>query len=179
LSIFSGIYLPISEKQMRDERFIAEHRGGPLSLYRHRLLAAWAADCAERVLPLFSVQHPQDHRPWQAIAAARAWSRGEITVGAARAASVAAHVAARDVEEGAARFAARSSGHAVATAHMADHAPGCAVYAIKAVKAATDSQNQDIAVEQELTWQLERLPIEIRELVVSTLEEKFARFLEL
>ena len=36
-----------------------------------RLLALWAADCAEHGLPLFEQMHPQDNRPRQAIEAAR------------------------------------------------------------------------------------------------------------
>lgn len=159
---------------MRDERYIAVHRGGPLTLERHRLLAAWAADCAERVLPLFAEQYPNDSRPQQAIALARAWSRGEITVGEARAASVASHAAARDAGEGPARFVARTAGHAVATAHMADHAPGAAVYAIQAIKAATAKNHIAAAVAQEHRWQKAHLPAEIRELVLSTFAEKFA-----
>lgn len=159
---------------MRDQRFIAVHRGGPLNLHRHRLLAAWAADCAEHVLSLFSNQYPADARPEQAIAAARAWSRGEITVGAARAASVAAHAAAREAAVAAACAVARAAGHAVATAHMADHAPGAAIYALKAVKAAADEQSEATAVAQERRWQEERLPAEIRELVVSTFARKYA-----
>jgi hypothetical protein len=35
---------------MRDIRFKAMHRCGSLDRYRHRLLAAWAANCAEHVL---------------------------------------------------------------------------------------------------------------------------------
>lgn len=159
---------------MRDERYIAVHRGGPLSLERHRLLAAWAADCAERVLPLFAEQNPNDDRPRQAIEMARAWSRGEITVGEARAVSVASHTAAREVDEGAARFAARAAGHVVATAHMADHAPGGAVYALKAIRSATVPEQADAAVAQEHRWQKEHLPDEIRELVLSTFTGKFA-----
>ncbi|MEZ0372268.1 MAG: putative immunity protein [Candidatus Sericytochromatia bacterium] len=172
---------------MRDGRFIAVHRGGPLSLQRHRLLAAWAAECAEHVLPLFSEQQPEDQRPARAIAAARAWSRGEISVGEARAASVAAHAAARDVAKdaangmakdmakGAAKYVARAAGHAVATAHMADHAPGAAYYAIKAITAATDGQAREAALEQERSWQKAILPEEIRELILSTFAQKFAR----
>ncbi|MEZ0373304.1 MAG: putative immunity protein [Candidatus Sericytochromatia bacterium] len=164
---------------MRDERFIAVHRGGPLSLERHRLLAAWAADCAEHVLALFSEQQPADQRPAKAIAAARAWSRGEISVGEARAASVAAHTAARDAAKDAvkdaAQYVARAAGHAVATAHMADHAPGAALYAIKAITAATNGQAREEALEQERRWQKAILPEEIRELILSTFAQKFAR----
>lgn len=159
---------------MRDTRFIAVHRGGPLSLAKHRQLAQWAADCGEHVLSLFSTQYPQDKRPALAIEAARAWSRGEITVGAARTAAVEAHAAARAVDEGAARFVARAAGHAVATAHMADHALGAAMYALKAVKAAADKQNEDAVVSQEHNWQVEQLPDEIRELVLSTFKQKYA-----
>lgn len=159
---------------MRDERFIAVHRGGPLTLQRQRLLALWAADCAEHVLPLFCEHYPADQRPEQAIGAARAWARGEITVGVARAASVAAHAAARAAAAGAAQFVARASGHAVATAHMADHAPGAAFYALKAIKAATPPPNVATALAQEHNWQIEHLPAEVRELIVSTFAQKFA-----
>jgi hypothetical protein len=38
---------------MRDRRFVAVHRGGSLDFASHRLLAAWAASCAERLLALF------------------------------------------------------------------------------------------------------------------------------
>jgi hypothetical protein len=98
---------------------------------RHAL-ALRAAEAAERVLPLFSAARPDDPRPAEAIAAARAWVRGEISVGQARAAALAAHAAAREVEEGPARFAARAAGHAAATAHMAGHATHAEAYARKA-----------------------------------------------
>jgi hypothetical protein len=60
----------------------------------HESLALWAADCAEHVLPYFEEKCPKDARPRRAIEAARAWARGEIRVGEARAAAVATHAAA-------------------------------------------------------------------------------------
>jgi len=57
----------------------------------HRALALWAADCAERVLPRFEGKCPEDDRPRGAIEAGRAWARGEIAMGEARAAAFAAH----------------------------------------------------------------------------------------
>ena len=68
---------------MRDRRFVAVHRGGPLDVARHRLLAAWAADCADRVLSLFR-ECSSDDRPQRAVEMARAWARGEVSVGDAR-----------------------------------------------------------------------------------------------
>jgi len=123
------------------------------------LLALWAADCAEHVLPLFEQMHPQDDRPRQAIEAARAWVRGEIPSGAARAAAVAAHAAARTADEGAARAVARAAGHAAGTAHMLGHAQHAAAYAVKAVFAA----EADSATERE--WQRRRLPKNLRRMI--------------
>ena len=126
----------------------------------HKLLALWAADCAEHVLPYFEEKYPKDDRPRKAIEAARAWTRGEIRVGQARAAALAAHAAARNADDAAARAAARAAGHAAATAHVAGHARGAASYAVKAVKAATGS---DSAAESEL--QHRRLPEHLRPVV--------------
>jgi len=116
----------------RDERFVAVHRGGALDLAGHRQLATWAADCAEHVLSLFDATCASDDRPRRAIQAARAWSRGEVSVGEARAAAVAAHAAARGASDEAAQKVARAAGHAVATAHMADHSLGAVAYAVLA-----------------------------------------------
>jgi len=152
---------------MRDRRLVALHRGGTLKPATHRLLAAWAADCAERVLPLFQDQS-SDRRPYEAIEKARAWARGEITVGAAQKAAVAAHAAARAVKNEAAIAAARAAGHAVATAHMADHCLGPCIYGVKAVVAAGGSG------ELELRWQLQQLPQRLRALIASRLAERTA-----
>jgi hypothetical protein len=151
----------------RDPRFVAVHRGGLLDEATHRLLASWAADCAEHVLPLFATKYPEDDRPARAIEMARAWSRGETTVGDAREAAFAAHAAARSATDEAAREVARASGHAVATAHMADHELGAAAFAIRAVRLASPPSEAMAAGARECRWQLEQLPEAIRELVLS------------
>ena len=156
----------------RDRRFVAAHRGGPLDGTQHRLLATWAADCADRVLHLFAASVPGDERPQHAVGAARAWSRGEITVGEARAASVAAHAAARAAPTDAAIAAARAAGHAVATAHMADHSLGAMVYAVRAVKHASPPEDAETAGQREHQWQLAHLPEPVRELVEAALDEQ-------
>ena len=150
----------------RDPRFVTVRRGGTLEDPQHRLLAAWAADCAEHVLNYFCSQHPDDDRPRHAIEQARAWSRGEISMTEAREAAYAAHGAAR-AAAGPAREAARAAGHAVATAHMADHELGAAAYAIRAVRAASPVDMRDEAGRIECQWQREQLPEAIRALVLS------------
>ncbi len=83
----------------------------------------------------------------------------------ARTAAYAAHAAAREAS-GAAREAARAAGHAVAVAHMADHELGAAVYALRAVRAAAETDDRDEAGRAECRWQRAQLPDEIRELVL-------------
>ena len=139
----------IQYRGRRDPRFVTIRRGGLLDVPRHRLLASWAADCAEHVLPVFTAKYPEDDRPRRAIETARAWSRGEATVGEAREAAFAAHAAARAASDAAAREVARAAGHAVATAHMADHELGAAAYAIKAVRLASPASDAMTAGERE------------------------------
>ena len=149
----------------RDARFVTIRRGGTLEDSDHRLLATWAADCAEHVLDLFERERSGDPRPRHAIEQARAWARGEITMTRAREAAYGAHAAARDAQ-GAAKEAARAAGHAVATAHMADHELGAAAYAIRAVRAASEPALRDAAGRREREWQREQLPAKIRALVL-------------
>ena len=120
---------------MRDRRFVAAHRGGPLDRESHRELAFWAARCARASLPLFSRQS-EDLRPARALEVAVAWSEGKVPTGDAMRASVAAHAAARAATDPAAVAAARAAGQAVATAHCSDHSMGGLLYALKAFQAA-------------------------------------------
>lgn len=120
--------------EVRDPRLVTVRRGGTLTDDDHRLLARWAADCAERVLPLFEVERPDDDRPRAAVAAAQAWASGEVAMMAARARGGHAMGAARPLV-GAARFAAYAAGQAACVGHVAEHDLGAAAYAIKAVAA--------------------------------------------
>jgi hypothetical protein len=151
--------------KVRDPRFITVRRGGTLQDSDHRLLALWAADCAEHVLHLFEAVQPDDVRPRQAIALTRAWARGEVTMSQARTAAGKANAAARDLS-GAARHAAYAAGQAAVVAHVAAHELGAAAYAIKAVRAAARESECELAGRQECQWQRERLPDAIRDLVL-------------
>jgi immunity protein 5 of polymorphic toxin system len=149
----------------RDPRFVTIRRGGTLTDADHRLLALWAAACAEHVLDLFTSARPEDPRPRQAIAQARAWARGEITMTQARTAAGHAMGAARDLR-GAARHAAYAAGQAAAVAHVAAHELGAAAYAIKAARAAAPEGAGESAGRRECRWQRDQLPEAIRALVL-------------
>ncbi len=149
----------------RDPRFITIRRGGILTDADHRLLALWAATCAEHVLHLFESVQPSDSRPCQAIEQIRAWTLGEITMSQARAAGGHAMAAARGLS-GAARYAAFAVGQAAVVAHVAAHELGAAAYAIKAARAAAAIGEGERAGRRECQWQHEQLPDAIRALVL-------------
>src|SRR5437763_3374570 len=100
----------------RDPRFVTIRRGGTLEDSHHRLLAQWAAECAEHILPLFEAVQPSDPRPRRAVEQARAWTRGEITMTQARSAAGHDNAAAKDMS-GDARNAANAAGPAADIAH--------------------------------------------------------------
>jgi hypothetical protein len=151
--------------KVRDPRFITVRRGGSLQDDDHRLLAVWAADCAQHVLHHFEEARPGDDRPRRAIELGRAWARGEIAWAEARTAAGHANGAARDLS-GAARHAAYAAGQAAAVGHVAAHELGAAAYAVRAVRAAAPDGEGDEAGRRECRWQRAQLPDEIRELVL-------------
>jgi hypothetical protein len=150
---------------VRDPRLTTVRRGGTLTDDDHRLLALWAADCAEHVLPLFTAEQPDDDRPRRAIDTIRAWTRGGIRMSDARAAGGHAMAAARPLA-GAARHAAFAAGQAGVVAHVAAHDLGAAAYAIKAARAAAAPADADAAGRTECRWQRDQLPPPVRELVL-------------
>jgi len=132
-----------------------------------RLMATWAVDCAERVLPFFEKAYPNDDRPRKALEACRTWVRTSVfKMAEIRGVSLAAHAAARGVKENdAACFAARAAGQAVATAHVPQHAFGGAYYALKAI-AAADPVQAEVNVAKEHDWQAQHMPEKLRQEVL-------------
>lgn len=149
--------------KVRDPCMVTIRRGGTLTDADHRLLALWAAECAEHVLHLVEREQPEDHRPRDAIAAARSWAQGALPMMEARAAGGHAMGAARPLV-GAARYAAYSAGQAACVGHVAEHDLGAAAYAIKAIRIAHPKEPLAGVVERD--WQRGRLPAPIRALVL-------------
>jgi hypothetical protein len=144
--------------------FIAEHRGGPLQEEQHRQLIHWAQKCIMRVLPLFGEKI--DERLEYALKIARMWEEGKASVGDARKAAFRAIDTANELTDPVQIAVARSVGHTVATAHMPDHAPAAAEYALKALACKGES------IDGERKWQNEQLPPEIKKLVLSSRNKK-------
>jgi hypothetical protein len=128
--------------------------GSPQTLSEadRRVVAAWAADCAERVLGLFEAEAPGDSRPRHAIARLRAFARGELGVAEEIRRRFINGAATREVSAPAAAAAARAAGQAAAIPHMGAHALGAAAYAAKAAGLAAPDRPD--AVGEEISWQL-------------------------
>jgi hypothetical protein len=131
-----------------------------LSEAERRIVAVWAADCAERVLGLFEAEAPGDTRPRDAIARTRAFARGELDVAEEIRRRFGGGAAAREVSTPAAAAAARAAGQAAAIPHMGGHALGAAAYAAKAVGLAAPDRPE--AVSEEIQWQLSSVSLEAR-----------------
>ncbi len=120
-----------------------------------RTVARWAADCAERVLPLFTAEVPGDDRVRDAIARTHAYARGESTAAEEIRKRLIAATAASAATSPASAAAARAAGQASAVAHMGAHALGAAAYAAKAVALANPDDPE--LVRDEVAWQLGNL----------------------
>ena len=131
-----------------------------LSQADRRIVALWAADCAERVLGLFEAEAPQDGRPRDAIARTRAFARGELDIAEEIRRRFFAGGAARNVGPTAAA-AARAAAQAASIAHMGAHALGAAAYAAMAAGLADPYRPQ--AISEEIFWQLGRMSAAARD----------------
>jgi len=123
-----------------------------LSVSDRRELVEWTIACAERMLPLFLAERPDDSRPQEALDAARAFLRGELSIEAVREKAFACHAAAREAQDPSALAAARVCGQAAAVAHMAGHARQVPRYTAKAFPG--DRSRRD----EELAWQRMNVP---------------------
>jgi hypothetical protein len=138
----------------------------------HRLLAEWAALCAEHILHLSS-------RSRRATPARLTLSTSVVPGSAARCARDAdratfvANAAARGLPDPA-KFAAFAAGQAVAMAHVAAHDLGAAAYAIRAAVASAVASEAESARVRERDWQRERSPTEVRELVLDDQQRRSA-----
>jgi hypothetical protein len=137
----------------------------PLTDDDRRALAAWAADCAERVLPLFEERVPDDPRPREALDGTRAFAGGEQHRGPLRPLAWAALAAAKETDDRVAYAAARAAAaavaipylHPIATPHQVKHIIGPPLFAARARELA----GQD--GEEEIRWALAHADATVRE----------------
>lgn len=128
-----------------------------LCLSDRRLVAEWAAACADRVLWLFETACPGDDRPRAAIVRTRAFATGELDAAAGiRQRFGGGSIAAKSP---AATAAARAAGQASAVCHMGAHALGAAAYAVLAVKLSVPDRPE--AAQTEMAWQRAQMSADV------------------
>lgn len=148
-----------------------ESRYFPLSLDSLRVIGGWAADCAERALPVYETHAGSDPRPRAAIDGIREFAAGGRRAARLRSLAVKASAAAREAGDPAATAAARAAGHAAASAythpladvHQTKHIVGPAAYAALALE--LDGAGDASIGGGEVRWAIEHAPSEVGEVL--------------
>lgn len=143
-----------------------------LSMESLRAIGGWAAECAERVLPVFERHAVSDSRPRAAIEGIREFAAGGSRKARLRTLAMAAHAAAREADDPGAEAAARAAGVAAASAYihpLADvqqtkHIVGTAAYAALALE--LDGGGDRSIGGAEVAWAIEHAPAEAREVLL-------------
>jgi hypothetical protein len=144
----------------------------PLSLDALRTLGSWAADCAERALPIFENYAGSDSRPRAAIEGIRIFAGGGKRTAQLRSLALAAFSAAREAGIPAAGAAARAAGLAASSAYthplvdvqQTKHIVGPAAYAALAIEL---NVGGDTSVgDNEAGWAIRQVPPEVREMLL-------------
>jgi hypothetical protein len=143
-----------------------------LTLESLRALGSWAADCAERALPVYEAYAHSDSRPRAAIEGIRVFAGGGKRTAQLRSLALSAFSAAREADDPAATAAARAAGLAASSAYthpLADveqtkHIVGPAAYAALALELHhTGDPNFGNG---EVHWAIEHVTSEVREILL-------------
>lgn len=137
-----------------------------------RAIGCWAAECAERVLPLYERHAVSDSRPRAAIEGIREFAAGGGRTARLRTLALAAHAAAREVDNPAAAAAARAAGvaaasaytHPLADVHQTKHIVGTAAYAALALE--LDGGGDRSIGDAEVARAIEHAPAQAREVLL-------------
>lgn len=142
-----------------------------LSLESIRALGSWAADCAERALPVYEKHADSDFRPRAAIEGIRVFAAGGRRTAQLRSLALSAYSAAREVGDPAAAAAAHAAGlaassaytHPLADVHQTKHIVGPAAYAALALE--LDHAGDPSISDGEIRWAIEYVTSEVREIL--------------
>ena len=149
---------------MRDKKWVLEHRGGLLKIDQQKQLMKWSIECVNRLLPLLNGNI--NEKIINAINIGNNWIIGKAKTGDTIKSAREILKYVRTLDNGLEIAITRAAGHAVATAHMADHSMGTVKYSLDAIKIIGGS------IEKEVKWQIMNIPNEIEGLVLEGLVNK-------
>jgi hypothetical protein len=142
-----------------------------LSIKTLQILGRWAADCAERALPIYEELNNADTRPRDAIKGIRDFSDNGKRIAKLRVLSMDAYRASRETKNTAASAAAQSASLSAASAYthpfldvnQAKHILGPAAYAAQAIE--IKNLNDAAYGDAEVQWAIKHAPTEVCELL--------------
>lgn len=119
------------------------------------ILAKWALLLAKRSLRVLDIDYHAIREIDEAISLNELWQINKAKVSDVRKASFVVHKLAREAESEIKKAVLRAVGHAVASAHVKEHALVASDYAVKVVGLFTSNDMKAIIEERE--WQLNEL----------------------
>lgn len=99
----------------------------------HRVLVLWAFDFAQQSVNALRKKYPQEHRPSEALDAARDWAAGQIKMRIAQRKILDCHAFAKEIDCKEDIAMCHAIGQACATVHTAGHAIGYPLYDLSAI----------------------------------------------
>lgn len=105
----------------------------PIGQANRRTLILWGLELAEETTQKLEEKYPEDHRPREAIAAARAWAAGETKMPIAKRAILDCHAMAKELTTPADIARCHAVGQACSVVHTAGHALGYPMYELTAI----------------------------------------------
>jgi hypothetical protein len=144
-----------------------------LKLKSLRIIGGWAADCAEKALPIYQELHTNDSRPHDAINGIRHFANGGKRIAKLRVLALDAYRAALETTNLASAAAAQAACLAASSAYthpfadlkQAEHIFGSAAYAALATELKKD--NDPNCGNAEVRWAIERAPKEVCEVLLN------------
>ena len=122
-----------------------------------RTLILWGLELAEETTQKLEEKYPEDHRPREAIAAARAWAAGETKMPIAKRAILDCHAMAKELTTPADIARCHAVGQACSVVHTAGHALGYPMYELTAIVLELGLDDCRDAVEHRVRYYEQRL----------------------
>lgn len=126
----------------------------------HKILAVWAIDCLNRVLPLFEIKYPNEIILKTAVGTLQKWIHDEIKMWDARKYTYTVLALAKAMEKDDKPYSqiVRATSHCIATCHVPTHSEGTAMYVVSAIKLLNSGKANVVALmEDERMWQINHL----------------------
>lgn len=126
----------------------------------HKILALWAIDCLNRILPLFEMKYPNETVLTIAVDTLQKWINDEIKMWDARKYTYTVLALAKELEKNDKPYSqiVRATSHCLATCHVPTHSEGTAMYVLSTIKLLNKDKRDVVKLmEDERRWQINRL----------------------